>query len=194
MTDEFTVDDFTRLSAIVIGAWASAVDRDWSVPAGAPERPMDWTCLHTADHTIDCVFSYALFLASGNQQHYPRFDELRALPEAGPADMVEGLRAVSVMLASVITTADPASRSIIVQRPQPRTAPPSDFAARGGLELILHAYDVCSGLGVSFDPPADLCERLWATTTKPEWRQPEHTATGDAWSDLLERSGRPRRR
>ena len=36
----------------------------------------------------------------------------------------------------------------------------ADFAPRGALELTIHAHDVCSGLGVEFEPPRHACERL----------------------------------
>ena len=32
----FTTEDFDQLSAFVIEAWTSGLDRDWSVPAGFP--------------------------------------------------------------------------------------------------------------------------------------------------------------
>ena len=75
-------------------AWESGLDRDWSVPAGT----LEWSCFTTADHTVDCVFSYALFLASRRQDTYPNFTELHALPGASPADLLYGLRAVCTML------------------------------------------------------------------------------------------------
>jgi hypothetical protein len=183
----FTAADLKVVSEYVIERWSGALDRDWSVPAG----PVDWSCLRTADHTIDCVFSYALFLTSGRQASYPPFGELHALDEAGPADLVEGLRAVSRILWACVTTADPNERAIIRRRP-PETGAPNDFAARGGHEMILHASDVCRGLGVEFDPPRKVCERLWRHTSS--WTPFGGTmpATGDSWHDLLVRSGRTR--
>ena len=183
----FTVDDFDRLADLVIDAWTVGVDQDWSAPAGT----LEWTCLATADHTVDCVFSYALFLASRRQDDYPNWGELHALPDATAGDMVEGLRAVATMLSAVIRTAPTDTRAILFLRPQSTTGTPQDFAARGGHELILHAHDVCSGLGVAFDPPADLCARLLLHTAA--WMREEPAdPTGNPWHDLLTRSGRPR--
>jgi hypothetical protein len=58
----------------------------------------------------------------------------------------------------------------------------------------LHAHDVCSGLGVPFQPPAEVCEHLRAHTSAwPGWSIPPWSPlamTGDAWSDLLQASGR----
>jgi hypothetical protein len=60
--------------------------------------------------------------------------------------------------------------------------------------LILHAHDVCAGLGVPLVPPADACARLrdhthgWPHWTGPGWRPPP--TTDDPWHDLLVGSGR----
>ena len=185
--DAFTVDDFDRLTVEVLAAWRSGVDRDWSVPAGT----LEWSCWDTADHTIDCVFSYALFLASRKQDDYPPFGELHALPEATSGDLVDGLLAVCNLLSGTIRAAGPEVRAVIFRHPQPTTAPAADFAARGALEMVLHAHDVCVGLGVAFVPSADLCRRLWEETRRwPTMDSAE--STEDPWSDLLQRSGRTR--
>lgn len=179
----FTADDFTDLSGLVLATWGSGLDRDWSVPAGT----LEWSCLYTAEHTVDCVFSYALFLASRKQDRYPRFGELHALPGARAADMLDGLRAVTNLLAATIAATPPDVRAVIWRD---TNRGPEDFPARGGLELILHAHDVSSGLGIPFDPPRDLCRRLFDHTR--DW--PGHAGvvepTDDPWSDLLRRSGR----
>ena len=190
MSDDagFSVGDFDALSELVLARWWSGVELDWSVPAGT----LEWGCFTTADHTVDCVFSYAFFLASRRLDRYPDFTELHALPGATPTDLLYGLRGACTMLSSVITTAAPDVRAIIRYAPDPQTGSPADFAARGAHELILHAHDVCTGLDVPFDPPPrDLCQRLWNHTLDwPYQRTVE--STGDPWSDLLARSGRPR--
>jgi hypothetical protein len=184
----FSPDDFATLSRQVLGSWRSAVDSDWSVPAGT----LEWSCWKTADHTVDCVFSYAFFLASRRQESYPPFGELHAFASATPYDLVDGLQAATTLLSAVIATAPPGTRAVIGLWPYSATGTPSDFAARGGLEMALHAHDVCEGLGVAFVPPRDLCERLRQHTA--EWPgQAALPPTTDPWSDLLERSGRSRR-
>jgi hypothetical protein len=185
-SERFTVADFEVVGALVLEAWASAVDLDWSVPAGS----LEWSCLQTADHTIDCVFSYALFFASRKQDAYPNFGELHALPGATPSDMIDGLRAVDTMLAAVIATAPPDATAVIFGTADAGLGGPDDFAARGAHELILHGHDVCTGLGLRLDPPRDVCRRLLDHTSR--WpRVPPVERTDDPWSDLLERSGRP---
>ncbi len=186
----FTVEDLEAVGDLALTAWSSALDRDWSLPAGT----LEWSCLATADHTIDCVFSYALFLASRKTDGYPAFDELRALPDAGPADMVDGLRAVVGMLAATIRVAPPDARATIFWGgggSNARVAGPAAFAPRGGLELALHAHDVCSGLRVAFAPPADVCARLLESTAGWPGEGALDAPTGDPWTDLLVRSGRP---
>ncbi len=181
----FSPADFRLLGDLVIAAWNEGIDRDWSVPAGT----LDWNCFDTADHTIDCVFAYALMLGSLRQDSYPNFSELHALPGSDPTELVDGLRAVTTMLYAVVIVAAPSDRAIIWRFPEAETATPVDFAARGGLELILHAHDVCSGLGVSFDPPRDLCQRLLIHTEGWPGNGPG-VDTGDSWADLLGRHGR----
>jgi hypothetical protein len=63
------------------------------------------------------------------------------------------------------------------------------------MELILHAHDVCTGLQVPFEPPADLCCRLREHTRPwPMWTVAWNglARTNDAWADLLTSSGRQR--
>ncbi|MDP9332673.1 MAG: hypothetical protein M3Q30_05100 [Actinomycetota bacterium] len=183
----FSPEDFSALSRIVVDAWRSGVDRDWSVPAGT----LEWSCWKTADHTVDCVFSYAFFLASRRQDTYPPFGELHALPNATPTDLVDGLQASATMLSAVIAIAEPDARAVIGLWPHAQTGTPRDFAARGALEMILHAHDVCTGLKIAFYPPNDVCVRLRDYVR--EWPgQARLPPTGDPWSDLLERSGRAR--
>ncbi len=185
----FTVIDLDTVARLVLNGWTAAADLDWSVPAGT----LTWSCLQTADHVIDCVFSYALFFASRKQDAYPNFGELHALPDATPRDMIDGLRAVTTMLVAVIATAPSDTTAVMLRFPTIRTGGPNDFAARGALEMILHGYDISAGLGLDFPPPDDLCGRLFAATVS--WPQPIGVvASSDPWADIVERSGRPRPR
>jgi uncharacterized protein (TIGR03083 family) len=188
----FTADDLRELSRFVCERWTAGIDGDWRAPAGT----LEWNCLYTADHLVDCVFSYAFFLASRKQDGYPNYGELHTLAGAGPADMIEGLRAVTTMLLAVIETAEPDATAVIRRHPNVVTGTPSEFAARGALEMILHAYDVCRGLGIAFDPPTGLCRRLLRATEDWAGAGPAGSGAGaapsDPWAELLERSGRPR--
>jgi hypothetical protein len=185
----FSRADLDLLTGFVTDSWRSGVDRDWSARAGT----LDWSCVETANHTADAVLAVAFFLASRKQDGYPEWGwsvPTNDRPEA----LVEALAAVGRVLSGVIATAEPGTRAVIWRRPQVTTGSVDDFAARGGLELILHAHDVCAGLGIPFAPPADLCGRLrdhtreWVHWTTPGWHA--LPATDDAWGDLLDASGR----
>ena len=65
--ERFTRADLLQLTYQVGQAWTTGARRDWSVPAGA----MEWSCLGTADHAVDCVNAPAFFLASRHVDDYP---------------------------------------------------------------------------------------------------------------------------
>jgi len=187
----FSLDDLEAIATEVESSWRSAVDADWSVPAGT----VDWTCRATADHAVDTVLAPAFFLASGLQDDYPAFEPFTSGPEATPQQLIDGLATAVRILAAVVTTADPDERAILWRRGgQPHLGAPSDFVPRAGLELVLHAHDVAVGLAVAFDPPRDACDRLRQHTEAwPYWTSPGWTAltmAGDPWRDLLGSSGR----
>ena len=185
--------DLELLTDLVAEAWISGADRDWTAQAGTVE----WSCTRTADHAVDCVFAPAFFLASRRTDGYPDAGEDYTVgPNATPAQLVEALRIASRVLAAVVADTDPSVRAVIFRRPTVVTAPPPDFLPRGALELILHAHDVCKGLGVEFEPPATMCEHLIEHTaswphTALGWSQPQD-GTDDPWGELLRASGRAR--
>lgn len=190
--DVFSTDDLHELSALVVTAWRAGADRDWSAPAGT----LEWSCARTADHAVDTVFAPAFFLASRRQDAYPDMGtEFSVGRNPRPQQLVEALAVATRVLAAVVAEARPDVRAVLFRRPQVVTAPPGDFVPRGALELILHAHDVCAGLGVGFEPPADLCRRLrehtrpWALWTVAWDGLPR---TDDPWGDLLTGSGRHR--
>jgi hypothetical protein len=191
-TDRFSVDDLYELSSCVVTAWRIGSDRDWSVPAGT----LEWSCTKTAGHAVDTMFAPAFFLASRRQDHYPDMGGVFTVgPEARPDQLTQALEVATRVLAAVVAEAGPEVRAVLFGRPEVLTAPPQDFLPRGALELILHAHDVSTGLGVPFEPPAELCRRLREHTRSwPMWtvmwdRLP---STDDPWGDLLIGSGRHR--
>lgn len=190
----FTADDLYALSDLVAATWMSAAGRDWSVPAGT----LDWSCTKTADHAVDCVYAPAFFLASRRLDAYPEAGgDLEMGERATPALLVESLGIATRILVAVVHDAGPDLRAVLFRRPEVLTAPPADFLPRGALELILHAHDVCAGLQVPFEPPAELCHRLCEHTRPwPMWTVGWDglAETGDPWGDLLTSSGRQRHR
>jgi hypothetical protein len=63
-------------------------------------------------------------------------------------------------------------------------ADPEGFAAMGVVEVLVHAYDVARGLDLSFDPPADLCDRVLARLF------PDAPTDTERWPTLLWATGR----
>src|SRR5947209_4660868 len=188
--DVFSTDDLYALSASVAAAWGAGADRDWSVPAGTTE----WSCTRTADHAIDAVLAAACFLASRRQDAYPDMGaDFTVGADARPDQLIQALEVATRILAAVVADAGPGVSAVLFRFPAIVTAPPADFVPRGALELILHAHDVCSGLGVNFEPDADLCRRLrehtrsWALWTLA-WNG--LASTEDPWGDLLAGAGR----
>ena len=190
--DRFSVADLYALSELVATAWSSAGDRDWSVRAGS----LEWTCTRTADHAVDCVWAPAFFLASRKRDGYPDVGPDMGLgADAEPGRLVQSLEMATRVLGAVVRDADPDVRAILFRRPEIMVAPPEDFPPRAATELILHAYDVCSGLQVPFEPPAALCRRLRDHTRAwPMWTVGWDglESTDDPWGDLLTGSDRGR--
>jgi hypothetical protein len=188
--ERFAVADLYVLSELVAVTWSAAADRDWSVAAGTVE----WSCTRTADHTVDCVYAPAFFLASRRVDGYPEVGlDLTLGHAATPARLVQSLHVATRMLAAVVNDAEPDARAAIFRSPEVLVGAPPDFVPRAGAELMLHAHDVCRGLGVSFEPPPDLCFRLREHTRPwPMWTVAWHGLgqSDDPWNDLLEGSGR----
>src|SRR5439155_17361139 len=144
-SERFTTRDLYDLSELVATAWTSTADRDWTVPAGTVE----WSCLRTADHAVDCVYAPAFFLASRRQDAYPDVGgDLTLGAGATPTRLVQSLEMATRVLVAVVNDAPADVRAVIFRRPQITTGAPADFLPRAAMELILHAHDVCSGLGV----------------------------------------------
>jgi hypothetical protein len=188
----FTVDDLDELSALVAAAWTAGADRDWSAPAGT----LEWSCLHTADHAVDCVFAPAFFLASRRTDRYPEIGGPLTLgARATPGRLVESLTTATRVLRAVVLDADDHTQAVLFRRPTVMTGAPRDFPPRAATELALHAHDVCVGLGVPFEPAAALCQRLREHTRPwPMWTVAWSglPATDDPWADLLTATGRAR--
>ena len=58
-----SVRELAAVSKLTHESLARVVDKDWSLPAGT----LEWTCLQTVDHMVDCVFSYSMQLAARAQ-------------------------------------------------------------------------------------------------------------------------------
>ena len=193
MTDSvFSTDDLLALGRYVADRWTAGSDADWSAPAGT----LEWSCLATADHAVDCVYAAAVFLASRRTDRYPDMPIFTAGPDATVQQLVESLEVMCRIVVDVVDGAAADVRAILFAGREPVLGVPADFVPRAGLELILHAHDVCAGLGVEYEPGLDLASRMRDHTSSwPMWMHEFGTPmshTDDPWGDLLRAAGRHR--
>jgi hypothetical protein len=79
-------------------------------------------------------------------------------PAEGPRAQVAVLEVCGAMLAAMVATA-PSNR---LAHHVYGASDPGGFAAMGVVEVLVHMFDVAGGLGLDWEPPADLCGRALA--------------------------------
>ena len=145
---------------------------------------------------MDCVYAPAAFLASRRTDRYPDIPIFTAGPDATVNQLVESLEVMCRFVVDVVDGAPADVRAVLFEGDEPTLGAPADFVPRAGLELILHAHDVCAGLGVEFEPDADLAGRMrdhtsgWSMWMTAFGTEVVHTQ--DPFGDLLLASGRHR--
>ncbi len=124
-----------------------AVDQDWGVPAGT----LTWSCWQTATHVAHDLLAYAGQLAVRPPDAYLPYD-LVVRAGTPPRDVLVVVSACAALLSNALRTADPGTRAW-----HWGPTDPSGFAALGVNEIVVHGYDIAQGLGLRWQPPADLC-------------------------------------
>jgi len=183
-----SADDLDTSVRRSLALLAGAADADWDVPAGT----LTWTCWETAEHLADDLFFYATQLGPGEppaDDHVP-FAMSRHRPE-GPLNSIAADRAAGVsgllhvvdacagLLSAMARTRPPSVRAYHVFG----RADPAGFAAMGTVETLVHTHDISAGLGLSWDPPVDVCDRVLA-------RLFPDAPAGERWPVLLWCTGR----
>jgi hypothetical protein len=169
-----TPDDLRSAASVLRDALRDSVDSDWDAPAGS----LDWTCRRTLDHVPDALLLYSAHLSTRATR--PRPFLRNGDPAAPVTHLLSSATAAAAILAAVVAEAPPSVRAYHPAG----MADPSGFAAMGCDELLVHTFDLASGLGVACAPPPDLCARVLARLFP--WAPTEH----DAWSTLLWANGR----
>ncbi|MDX3753651.1 hypothetical protein [Streptomyces sp. AK08-02] len=188
-TGPVTADDVEHAVRLALTSLRGANAADWSAKAGS----LEWDCWETVEHLADDLFSYAVQLAPAkppSDTHVP-FAWSRKRPggpanavfadrEAGPAGLLQVLDASGALLTAIVRTTPPTVRAhhIFGQ------ADPEGFAAMGIVETLVHTHDVAEGLGVTWTPPADLCDRVLTRLF------PGAPTDTDRWPTLLWATGR----
>ena len=151
-----------------------AASGDWSTRAGT----LTWSCQGTAAHIVDCLFWYAANLARRSTTDAATPDISEELPAA---QLVASIPSAAALLALAVDAADDDARGWhpfgIADR--------SGFAAMGCDEILVHGYDIATGLGVEdYAPPPDVAERTLRRLF------PWADVDGDPWLALLRANGR----
>lgn len=151
--------------AVALLRQPDALAGDWSKAAGS----LSWDCWETAEHLADDLFAYAAELGSpvGATAEPVPFVLVRPAPgkprstvfaerAAGPEGLVRVLESCGALLVAMVRTAAPDARAFHVFG----LADAEGSAAMGLVETLVHADDIARGLGLAWEPPADLCARV----------------------------------
>ncbi len=188
-TGPVTADDVRRAVRLAVAALRGALEADWDVRAGS----LEWSCWETVEHLADDLFSYAAQLGPETpplDDHVP-FAWTRKTPGGpanvifadrgtGPAGLLRVLEACGALLVAMVRTTPPQTRAFHIFG----VADPEGFAAMGLVETLVHTHDVAEGLGVAWEPPADLCDRALVRLF------PDAPTGTDRWRTLLWSTGR----
>jgi hypothetical protein len=167
--------DVVAAGSVVEAALRPLAHHDWSVRAG----PLEWDVERTISHMIGATAKYTLYLAS-RCDHFVAFAVTR-WPEVTNDEVIDSIVPVAAGLAAVATVTPHDVRAFHVTGPSSAT----DYVGRACVELLVHTDDALAGLGVAFEPPADLCQRVLAQ------QYPDVPGHGSGWHQMLIANGRP---
>ncbi|MEV5415980.1 GNAT family N-acetyltransferase [Streptomyces albogriseolus] len=141
-----------------VAALGAVTDRDWT---GVRAGRLEWDCRETAAHVASDLIAYAGQLAGRAQGAYVPFEITLDGSDDGldPADNAGVLHVITTTGALLAAAVRTTPRSVRAFHPYPfRHAGREGFAAMGVAEVLLHTHDMAEGLGVAYEPPAELCE------------------------------------
>jgi hypothetical protein len=173
-----TADDLDAVMTSVVTSLSAAVEQDWTVPAG----PLEWDCWHTSEHLGDTLFSYAGQVLAQPRDRYAAF-LVKGEDGATAEQMLEFVDTAGRILALTVRAASPATRAYHPSG----MADPEGFAAMGCVEILAHGNDIAVGLGLTLDPPRDVCARILARMFPDEVGD---LAGVDSWLATLWATGR----
>ncbi|CAL9524368.1 GNAT family N-acetyltransferase [Streptomyces sp. Tu 3180] len=139
-----------------VAALGAVADRDWE---GVRAGRLEWSCRETAVHIAVDLITYAGRLAArARDAHVPFEITLGGAGDgpdaAGNTDVLEVIGTTGALLAAAVRTTPRAVRAF---HPYPfRHANREGFAAMAVAEVLLHTHDITEGLGVPYEPPAEL--------------------------------------
>ncbi|MFQ6144557.1 hypothetical protein ACLMNJ_15995 [Streptomyces seoulensis] len=184
-----TADDLDHAVQLAVSVLREAPPAAWEDKAGS----LEWDCWETVEHLSDDLFAYAAqlgprtpplagevpFVWKSRQPGGPA-NAIHANREAGPAGLLQVLEASGALLVAMVRTTSPRTRAHHVFG----VSDPEGFAAMGIVETLVHTHDLAQGIGLPWNPPADLCSRVLARLF------PDAPASTDPWLTLLWATGR----
>ncbi|MFI1003331.1 hypothetical protein ACIP10_26230 [Streptomyces galbus] len=184
-----TADDLDLAVQLAVALLRQAPDGAWAGKAGS----LEWDCWETVEHLSDDLFAYAVQLgprtppSSGEvpfvwESRRPGgpANAVHADRAAGPAGLLQVLEACGALLVAMVRTTQSHVRAHHVHG----ASDAEGFAAMGIVETAVHTYDLAQGLGLPWEPPADLCARVLARLF------PDAPTSTDPWATLLWATGR----
>jgi hypothetical protein len=159
-----TASDVTLAVQFAVATLGRAPAEAWGNQAGS----LEWTCWETVEHIADDLFAYATQLTPATPEGgYVPIAMTSTRPggaqsaihvgrEHGAAGLLQAVESCGALLVAMVTTTSPDTRA---WHPE-GTSDPEGFAAMGVTETLVHGHDAALGLGVSWEPPADLCARV----------------------------------
>ncbi|WP_203884541.1 DinB family protein [Planotetraspora kaengkrachanensis] len=184
-----TADDLERAVRLAVDVLKDVPDDSWDRRAGS----LEWTCWETVEHLADDLFAYAAQLGPRRppqDTHVPFTWERRrpegpvntifAEREAGRDGLLQVLEACGAMLSGVVRMTPPG----VLAHHIFGASDAEGFAAMGIVETLVHTHDLAEGLGLVWDPPADLCSLVLHRLF------PDAPADTDPWPALLWATGR----
>jgi hypothetical protein len=144
---------------------------------------LEWSCAQTAIHMANDLASYAAQLAGRVDDAYLRF-RLVVAPDEAPGEILRILSSAAQLLVAAVEIAPNDARAW-----HWGTTDRSGFAAMGIGELLVHTYDIASGLEVDWRPPVPLAEVVLARLMPDA---PHYDAATLLWATgRIELDGRP---
>ncbi|WP_199923667.1 GNAT family N-acetyltransferase [Streptomyces cellulosae] len=138
--------------ADAVAVLRAATERDWETPRAGR---LEWSCRHTAEHVAGCLIAYAGQLAGHAQNAYVPFD-ITLDDGTDNEGVLQVVETTGALLAAAFRATP---REVRAFHPYPfRSANREGFAAMGVAEVLLHTHDIAEGLGLPYEPPAELAE------------------------------------
>lgn len=166
--------DVLRAAAQSRAALGGAVTRDWH----APVSELDWTIGEVVAHVTGATLWYSVDLSARGADLTNL--TITADPNASPERQLDALVAAAALLAAAVDAAPPDARGFHPMG----AADASGFAAMACDEMLVHTWDVCRGVGVPFEPDAQLAAAVLGRLF------PWVEDSGEPWPALLWANGR----